>query len=54
MKKRITTAKVQESSTNVYVNIPKLVREMFSIGKGDELEVFIDTATEEITFKKKK
>lgn len=54
MKKKITTAKIQSSSTNVYLNIPKLVREMFDMKKGDEVEIFIDTATEEVTFKKKK
>lgn len=54
MKKKVITAKIQESGTNVYINLPKFIREMFDIVKGDEMEVFIDTATEEITLKKKK
>lgn len=54
MKKKITTAKIQESKTNVWVSIPKLVREIFDISKGDTMEVFIDTDKEEIIYRKKK
>lgn len=54
MKKKIATVAVQKSGSNEYINLPKSVREIFNIAKGDNLQVSIDTATNEITLKKTK